>query len=294
MQRLMVILVCMFCACFPGSVTGEESATTVELKHQEWRDADLRLGAHRGGRALWPEDTLFAYQRTIEKWPSALLEGDVHITADGEVVLMHDSTVERTTDGTGEIAVKTLAEMKALDAGYKFTADKGETFPYRGQGITVSTLGEVLQAIPDNRFMIEIKGGEHATQLTVDAIRAAGASNRVMLASMSPLYMHEVRTLAPEIATCYDYANALKMLTILRKGDWESYEPTDLMLAAEPTLIKQLSIVPSEIQAIREKGILYQVFTLNTEQAMREHIAIGLDSILTDRPDLLAGILEIK
>jgi glycerophosphoryl diester phosphodiesterase len=184
--------------------------------------------------------------------------------------------------------------MKALDAGYKFTNDEGVTFPYRGQGITISTLGEVLQAIPDHRFMIEIKGGENAAQLTVDAIRAVGATNRVLLASISPLYMHNVRNIAPEIATCYDYVNALKMLTILRKGDWESYEPTDLMLAAEPTLIKQLSIVPSEIQAIREKGILYQVFTLNTQQEMREHIAIGLDSILTDRPDLLAEILDIK
>ena len=91
--------------------------------------------AHQGGDGLWPGDTLFAYQNAV-KLGVDVLEMDIHISKDEALVLMHDETVDRTTDGTGDIESMTLAELKQLDAGYDWTPDEGKTFPFRGQGIT--------------------------------------------------------------------------------------------------------------------------------------------------------------
>ena len=104
--------------------------------------------AHQGGDGLWPSDTMYAFQRAVAMGVD-MLEMDLHVTADGQFVLMHDETVDRTTDGIGRLEDMTLAQVKALDAGYRWTADGGQTYPYRGQGITVATVEELFQAFPD-------------------------------------------------------------------------------------------------------------------------------------------------
>ncbi len=86
--------------------------------------------AHQGGYGLWPSNTMYAYERAADMGVD-MLEMDLHITADGALVLMHDETVDRTTDGSGEIEAMTLAEIKQLDAGYTWTHDDGATYPFR-------------------------------------------------------------------------------------------------------------------------------------------------------------------
>ena len=110
--------------------------------------------AHQGGRGLWPENTLYAFDRAIELGVD-VLDMDLRITADGELVVMHDASVERTTDGSGRVDSMTLAEIRKLDAGYGF-ADAGE-FPHRDRGLKVPTLDEVLSKFPESRFIIEMK-----------------------------------------------------------------------------------------------------------------------------------------
>ena len=112
--------------------------------------------AHRGGSGLWPENTLYAYERAVALGVD-ILELDIHSTSDGALVVMHDDRVDRLTDGSGEIRSKTLAELKQLDAGYRWTQDGGKTYPYRGQGITIPTLEEVFSAFPGLRINIDIK-----------------------------------------------------------------------------------------------------------------------------------------
>ena len=120
-------------------------------------DPDARpVVAHRGNSAFAPEDTLEALQQGVALGADAL-EFDVRLSSDGHVVVMHDPTVDRTTDGLGEVAALTLAELKGLDAGHRFTRDGGRTFPWRGQGITIPTLGEVLAAFPAFPFILEVK-----------------------------------------------------------------------------------------------------------------------------------------
>ena len=139
--------------------------------------------AHQGGNGLWPDNTLYAFERAAAMGVD-VLEMDLHSTADGVLVVMHDDTVDRTTDGSGPIQSLTLEEIKALDAGYRWSADEGQTFPFRGQGITVPTLEEVFAAFPDVALNIEIKQAEPSlVEPFCQLIRAYGMGERVLVAS---------------------------------------------------------------------------------------------------------------
>ncbi|HDP35000.1 MAG TPA: glycerophosphodiester phosphodiesterase [Candidatus Hydrogenedentes bacterium] len=270
------------------SVSGEGTDSKAVSPFEE---RSILLGLHRGGRDQWPENTLVAFREAVERWPDALLELDVHATADGEVVVIHDDTVDRTTNGSGMALSMTLEELRALDAAYHFTADGGKTYPYRGKGVVIPTLREILEISPTHRFLIEMKDGDNIAGATVNAIREAGAANRCILAAVPPIYIQEARALAPEIATCYDFLSAATLLNELRYGDWDAYTPEHKMLALSPSLKKRFDLTPEEIAAIRTKGILVAFWTINKEEEMRLLLEIGVDSILTDRPDALAAIL---
>ncbi|MBI1318010.1 MAG: hypothetical protein GC168_03540 [Candidatus Hydrogenedens sp.] len=248
-------------------------------------------GAHRGGGGLWPEATLYAYQHCAERWPDMLLEGDVQTTSDGELVMMHDATVNRTTDGEGLITAKTFEEVRALDAGYHFKGPEGD-FPFRGKGLQVPTFAEVLAACPNHQFLIETKHGEKVVEKTIEVIRAAGAESRVIVASFNPLHMGTFREKAPEIARCFDPSNALLLFTALNSGDWQGYEPAASYLAFSPGLAKQIGATAENFKAIQAKGIPVQVHTVNSPEAIREYLAMGIDLVLSDYPDRVYEALD--
>lgn len=252
------------------------------------------VGAHRGGRGLWPENTAYAYTECAKRWPDVVLEGDVHTTTDGALVLLHDQSVDRTTDGTGLVEQMSLAEVKALDAGYRFTPDDGKTFPYRGKGITIPTLPEVLAACPEHRFLMEMKGGTGVLEATIKVIRDAKAEGRLMVASFNPVLIQQLRATAPDILTCFDTTSAMLMFTTLRKGDWAGYEPPAALLTLSPDLESRFGITPEEVRAVRAKGVRYQYHTINQVEEMRQLLERGADGLLTDYPDRLAGVVASK
>ena len=288
-MRSGMYLFCLVLSLFVSTLTFGEDSSQVE---EEFSGAKVLLGAHRGGRGQWPENTLLAYKEASKQWPNALLEGDVQVTADGHLVMMHDARVDRTTNGTGNLADMTLAELKALDAAYHFTRDGGKTFPYRGKGVQVPTLEEVLKEIPNHCFLIELKDGKDIVETTVNIVRKLKAEKRFMFASFNPIYMAGLKQYAPEMETCYDIPSALKLITFLRNGHWEQYTPEHRMLTSSKELEEQFHITPEEIKMIQQKGILYQVHTVNSQEEMKRLLAMGVDSILTDYPDRLAALLE--
>src|SRR5262245_28458527 len=103
--------------------------------------------AHRGASAHAPENTIGAFTTALEHGADAL-ELDVRMTRDGAVVVIHDPGVDRTTNGRGLVGAMSLAELRALDGGARFTADEGRTFPFRDRGVRISTLDDVLEALP--------------------------------------------------------------------------------------------------------------------------------------------------
>ena len=155
--------------------------------------------AHRGGRGLWPEETMYAFSQAVELGVD-VLEMDVYSSSDGVLVLMHNETVNATTNGSGKVYQLTLEELKALDAGYYWTDDGGQSCPYRGQGIQVATLDEVFTAFPDMLFNIEIKQLKPPiAQPLCTLIREHGLQDRVLVASFYPQVMQEFRQTCSEV-----------------------------------------------------------------------------------------------
>jgi glycerophosphoryl diester phosphodiesterase len=251
----------------------------------------ILLGAHRGGGGQCPENTLHAFQEVIKACPDVLLETDARLTADGAVVLLHDKTVNRTTNGIGEVSTLTLAQVKALDAGYKFSTDNDATFPFRGKGLTVATLKEVLETLPNAHMLVELKGEPALADAALAVIREAKAEDRVLLASFVPPTMERARQIAPAMAFCYDMKNGTALLMALRGSKWADYLPQADVLSIDEKMIAQYKITPEEIQKLQAKGIRFQVHTINDPTRMKEFVTQGVDSILTDNPSALAKVI---
>lgn len=278
-------VVCLVC------VSASASATPVAENAQRFFEKPFVLAAHRGGRTLWPENTLLAFTKAAERWPDVLLESDAHLTTDGHVVLLHDGSVDRTTDGEGAVSQMSLAEVKALDAGYKFTPDGGATFPFRGQGLTIPTFEEVLEALPDTRFLVEFKPGSKTVEPMLALLKRLDAFHRVILASFVPGVMTRVRELEPRALTCFGVESGMNMIKVLREGDWAAYQPPDFLLAIDRDMMNRFNITPEVITALHAKGVPVQLHTINRREEMVELLDMGVDSILTDQPDLLSEVL---
>lgn len=253
---------------------------------------NILFGAHRGGRHWRPESTLKSYQESAARWPHIMLEGDVHLTKDGIPVLLHDATVDRTTNGSGPIGDLTLDEVKALDAGYRFTRDKGQTFPYRGKGYTISTLREVLTAITTHQFMIELKDQEGIAAPTVAVIQETGAVDRVALASFNATLMEEAKALEPRIPTCYSARTLLKLANTLRSKNWDKYVPEDDLLVMNYHTLSRYLMTEADFPAIQAKGIRICLYNINAPAEIRKLLDMKIDSMLTDKPDVFSEVLD--
>jgi glycerophosphoryl diester phosphodiesterase len=157
--------------------------------------------AHQGGDGIWPGDTMYAFEKAVDIGAD-VLEMDAHITKDSQLVLMHDEEVDRTTDGTGLIEDLTLAELKRLDAAYRWSNDEGKTFPYRRKGIQVPVLKELFQKFPQMRYVIEIKLTENPIDKPLcDLIRTHKMQDKVMIASFHDEAMQNFRKTCPDVAS---------------------------------------------------------------------------------------------
>ena len=140
--------------------------------------------SHRGGALLAPENTRAAFDLAIERWRTDMLELDLHLTRDGQLVVSHDPTVQRCTNGEGPIREQTLAELQRLDAGYHFTPDSGLTYPFRGRGVRMPSFQEVLVAYPGLPLNVELKqDAPGAAEAFAAEVRALGAGPRVCVGS---------------------------------------------------------------------------------------------------------------
>ena len=158
-----------------------------------------RLYGHRGAAGVAPENTLPSFERAVHDG-AGYLELDVHATRDGVVVVIHDPTLERTTDGAGAVRDLTLQELRRFDAGFRF--EHGGAHPFRGRGVRVPALEELLDAFPTMPLNIEIKQAEPAIESRVVALlERKGAAARTLLAAESDAIMRRIRTCAPGMAS---------------------------------------------------------------------------------------------
>ncbi len=253
--------------------------------------------AHQGGDGLWPGDTLYAFEKAVELGAD-VLEMDAHITKDGQIVLMHDEKVDRTTDGSGLIEDLTLAELQKLDAAYKWTNDDGKTFPYRGQGIRVPTLEELFQKFPEMRYTIEIKKTQNPIQKPFCAlIRKYKIQEKVLVASFRDDALAAFRSECPEVATS-GASNEVTGFVLLSKvflSGLISPQFQSLQVPWEPSESKGIQVMTERfVRAAHAQNIAIEPWTVDDPELMKEYIAWGVDGIITNRPDLMLEVLEKK
>ena len=221
-----------------------------------------------------------------------VLEMDMHSTADGVLVLMHDDTVDRTTDGAGPVNGLTLDELKALDAGYDWSLDDGVTFPYRGQSITVPTVEEVFAAYPTMPMNIEIKQAEPSiTKPFCQLIREYGMADKVLVASFHQETMNEFRLECPEVATATGEREVIVLFVLSKIYLDATYSPASQAMQVPEYRSGLHVLTPRMVAAAHSRGLDVHAWTINDVEDMQRLIDLGVDGIITDYPDRLMDLL---
>lgn len=250
-----------------------------------------RLFAHRGASGTHPENTLAAFAAGVAGGADRL-ELDVHATADGHVVVLHDAALDRTTDGAGPVRARTLAEVRALDAGAQFMAPDGR-HPWRGRDVRVPTLAELLVAHPDVPLNIEIKQDDPAIEDAVlRVLDQHGARERTLLAAEHASIMSRIRAAAPDVLTSCSAAEAAEFVFRLHDGQLAGWWSPAVALQVPPRY-QDIEIVTAEsVAAAHELGLEVHVWTINTAEEIDRLLALGVDGIMTDLPGLAIDVLR--
>ena len=236
--------------------------------------------AHRGASAYAPGNTLAAFRLALEMDADGF-ELDVRLSADGHLVVIHDDTVDRITDGSGPVRQKTLAELKALDTGIKFdTRFAGERIP---------TLQEVFDLLGGTRAFVSVEiktdspKGDGLEEKLVALIHHYSLGERLLISSFNPFALWRMRRLAPDLPLALLYAENLR---VYLRDRWFAF------LSRPEALNPSLRMATQEhVRWAKSKGYGLYVWTVDEEPEMRRLIALGVDGIITNKPDLLRQVL---
>ena len=249
-----------------------------------------RVFAHRGGSALAPENTLAAFELGLRAGADGV-ELDVHLSADGVPVVVHDPTLDRTTDASGPVAARTAAELARVDAGWHFPGGRGD-FPFRRQGLGIPTLRDVLLRHRGVPIIIEMKiDSEAMGRRVADDIRAAGAEASACAAGYGRSSAAAVRRALPEAATSACHAEV--RLAVYRS--WAGWPVTRPPFGGYqvPEYAGRIRIVsPRFIRHAHAAGLDVQVWTVDDEGDMRRLLGWGADALISNRPDLAVSVRD--
>ena len=265
----------------------EASSPTVPFFRQSDRPL---VFAHRGGRALGPENTLVAFDLGVAAGADGL-ELDVHLSADGQVVVIHDATLDRSTTAAGPVEARSAAELAAIDATPKYGIDLERA--WTGARAGLPTLDQVLARYPGTSLIVEMKG-ERAElgAAVVRAVRQAGAGARVCLGSFSSAVLAAARACGEGIATSASREEALRALQRswigLSAGRRIAYCAFQV-----PETAGRLRVVSRRfVRAAHRSGCAVHVWTVNDEGDMRRLFDWGVDAIITDHPDVAVRVRD--
>jgi glycerophosphoryl diester phosphodiesterase len=245
--------------------------------------------AHRGGAALAPENTMAAFERAAALGVDAI-ECDVHVSSDGEAVVIHDPTLDRTTDAHGPVSARTARELGALDAGYRFGPGQGH--PYRGQGAGVPRLIDVLRRFEAMPFVIEIKGDHPAWAAPVlDVIRAVDAVSRVIVGGFSDDVLRTVRALAPDLVTS---ASRTEVKAALRLAAFRvrPRRPAFRLLQMPVRSGDRRLLTPAFLRVAARAGLPAHAWIVDDAAEMETLLADGVTGLISDRPDVAVSVVR--
>jgi glycerophosphoryl diester phosphodiesterase len=246
----------------------------------------IRL-AHRGSRVLWPENTMIAFQGAVDLG-YRYLETDLHVSADGVVVVFHDDHLDGLTDAAGMVWERDWDDLAALDAAHHFGADQG--YPLRGTGVGIPRFADVVAAFPDACWNLDLKqpGIEQAVAAEVHRL---GVEDRVLIGSFHDRRIREFRRITGgRVATSAgpgETARARVAASAGRRpgGGADAFQVPE---RAGPLRV----VTKGFVEVAHRAGKQVHVWTVNEAEAMRRLLDLGVDGIVTDRPDVLNDVIE--
>ena len=243
--------------------------------------------AHGTGRELLPGNTLEGALNAVAVGAD-IIELDVHLSEDNVVVVRHDDSIDTTTNGSGLIAAMTLAELQAYKVGFHETDYPDKVAP---DGISIPTLESLFVALPDKRFLIELKPDDTETGIRLcQLVLAHSLQDQVIVGSFYSSVLQKFRHLCPEVPTSLgeEEARVLVLLSWIGLGHLYNSPGYSVQLPSEYYGVKLIS--RSLIQAASELNLRVDVWTINDPQEMMDLIDLGVSGIITDRPDILQAI----
>lgn len=240
--------------------------------------------AHRGGAKLAPENTIPAFDNGTALGADGL-ELDVQLSSDGVPVVIHDKTLDRTTNETGPVHARTVDQLARADAGHAFTRDGAHCF--RGQGIGIPTLETVLRRYPATRVIIEMKGGEpELAGAVARVVRRVGALQRICVGSFHQSAIDALRRESPEIVTSASQEEA--RWTLHRSWvRWPWIGPRPYVAFQVPERVGRMRVVsPAFIRQVHQEGQVLQVWVVDTAADAHRLFDWGVDGLISDRPDV--------
>lgn len=270
--------------------------------------------SHRGGALEYPENTLYSYKKSIEVGAD-VLEMDVYETADGELVVIHDATVDRTTEASGDVNSFTVAELKAMDAAYWFVDGNGvvtnaEDSDYLFRGVatgqvpppvgysandfTIPTLEEILQAFPNALINIELKPdtqnqGSYEAKLAA-LLKAYGRTDDVIVASFIDTPATLFKLQAPCVSTSYPTVQAAINVAASQGPSMMADVGLHDAFQVPPSLGVEV-VTRDFVDDAHAAGLAVHVWTINSCEEMVRLLHLGVDAVMTDRPGLLEEVL---
>ncbi|MDA8355101.1 MAG: glycerophosphodiester phosphodiesterase [Actinomycetota bacterium] len=273
-----------------------------------WLERRVISYAHQGGAWESPSSTLFAIERALDAGATAI-ELDVHATADGELVVCHDETVDRTTNGKGRIAELTLREIKELDNAYWFipgadvTYDRPDAdYPFRGRAATdpdfrIATLREVLERFPGVVLNLDIKQTAPAVTPYEETLARLLAEyerrDDVIVASFLDPATEAFAKLAPGVPVSAGTLATASFWTAVH--DRTPLPALDVVAFQVPERQGDLVVVDEAfVQAAHGAGIAVHVWTVNDTETMARLVDVGVDGIISDLPTTLSTELAAR
>ena len=251
--------------------------------------------AHQGGNKIYPDESLLAFTNAINMGIQ-VIEFDIHRTKDGIIVINHDQTIDRLTNGTGLIREMSWVELQQVDGAYNWSPD-GLTYPYRDKGIKILSLIEMMDAFPQQLYDIEIKQHDPPLEKDLcDLLRKYGvAADQAIVASFRDETLARFHDICPEVAISLP-VNQGTVLYILSRVGLERLLPLDAVVAQLPTtfstILGQLELDRRYIEAFAKGDRQVWVWTVNDSIEMKRLVNMGAHGISTDRPDILMDFVQ--
>lgn len=250
----------------------------------------VRAVGHRGAAAVAPENTLPGFLHAVDVGAHGV-ELDLQCSRDGELMVIHDDTVDRTTDGSGAVEEMAREELRELDAGHAYTPDRGRSFPYRGRGVRIPTLEEVADATGDLPMILEVKsaragralaewlsgeGGRHRSRIVVGGFEPAQVGPAARAARWRCAYQEEL----------------LPFVLLGKVGLHGLVDPPTADAAMVPEKRWGIRIVSAGFcRRMHEAGVGVFVWTVNRPERMRRLLDRGVDGLVSDAPGRVRRVL---